>query len=159
MSQYIIAQGKTLSEVFERAASAQPAQFCGYWANIDFWLSELEHFVSITNGYEGRVRIMRDAYDRYIAAEGGSHNLDEFGVPYQGVWETTTVGDRRRIVGRARSAFVRVAQRGVELGLIDWDGYADLIQRLKRAEAASPNDGPPTPTADSGTTEGSPPVS
>jgi hypothetical protein len=134
MSQYINRLGTVLSEALERAASAQPGQFCGYWANINFWFSELEHFVVITNGYEERLRLMRKAYDRQIEKADEHYNLDEFGEPFNGVKATTSRGDRKRLVSRAVSAFRRLTDRALEMKLIGQDQHDDFAQRLTFSE-------------------------
>ncbi len=72
--------GTLLAEVIERTASVQPAQFCGYWANGDFWVAELKHFVALSKDYEERCQRMREGYDHYIELHGGPKNLDETGA-------------------------------------------------------------------------------
>lgn len=141
MSQYINRLGTALSEVLERASSAQPAQFSGYWVNINFWLSELEHFVAITNGYEERLHAMHEAHDRQIEKADEHRNLDEFGEPFQGVKATTSRGDRKRLLSRAISAFRRLTDRALEMRLIEPDKHDAFAERLKFRETIAPPDG------------------
>ncbi len=134
MSQYIIKMGTLLAEVIERTASVQPAQFCGYWANADFWMAELKHFVALSNNYEERCQRMREAYDHYIELHGGPRNLDEARSPYQGVWLTTTVAERKDVLARLRTAFTAMAQRALKLELIEleeFDEFTDCLQSQK----------------------------
>lgn len=125
--------GTTLAETLERGAAAQPAQFCGYWANHQFWLSELEHLHSIIAGYEKRFRQMKEAHDLYIEKTGEPHNLDDVDEPFQTVTATTRRGERLRIFARARTAFERMADRALDMKLMDLEGYDRVTERLKFA--------------------------
>ncbi len=97
-------------------------------------MAELEHFVAISNAYEERALRMREAYDNYIELHGGPRNLDETGSPYQGVWLTTTVGERKDVLARLRRAFTAMAERALKLELIEleeFDEFTDCLQSQK----------------------------
>jgi len=117
--------------VLERAASAQPAQFAGYWANIDFGFVEFEHLVSISEGYAERLQKMKAAHDRHLQEHGGPHNFDDVGEPYQAAAATTSRGDRKRMVSRARRALTRLVERALDMKLIQLPEHDSLVDRLK----------------------------
>ena len=131
MSKYIIKLGTALAETLERGAAAQPAQFCGYWANHQFWLSELGHLHSLVHGHDDRFRQMKEAHARYLQKTGEPHNLDDLDEPFQTVTATTRRGERLRIFGRARTAFERMADRALDLNLLDLETHDQITERLK----------------------------
>lgn len=131
MSRYVATLGEAFARTIERVAQAQPAQFAGYWANMEFWLAELEHLGMIANGYEQRIAGMRASYARYLEQYGGPHNRDEFGYPYQGVEATTSRADRKRLLARARQAISSVVERALAMGLIEFPEHDTLQTRIE----------------------------
>ena len=135
MSLYIISIGEPLAIVLERAARAQPEQFAGYCANLDFWVGEAEHFFSVVDSFEGRFQSMKRASEEYLEVEHQVGNLDEFGEPYQRVRESTTDGDRQRMRRRVHAAMKRVLDRAFDLRLLEIEAFDDLIKRVTTGTA------------------------
>ncbi len=136
MSLYLIRLGEALAEVLERTRTTQPEQFAGYWANLEFWLGEFSHLASIRNGYEQRFQTMKEGMQDYVVRNGRRHNIDDAGVPFQGVVKTTSQTDQNQIVTRCKDAMERMIERAVSLGLIDFLQHDALLLRIREAERA-----------------------
>ena len=132
MSKYISNISEILAGVLDRATRAQPEQFAGYWANIDFWIAEYEHLVAIAAGYDQRINAMKAAYDQHIREHGGPHNFDDCGKPYQRV-KPSKRGDRKEAVRAVKEALDRVVERAHRMGMIDFDERDRLSERVKVA--------------------------
>jgi hypothetical protein len=61
---------KTLSETLARFVTLNPHQLAGHAANLDFWLAETKHCVSVIDGYRKRFEEMKAAQMNYVAAKG-----------------------------------------------------------------------------------------
>jgi hypothetical protein len=132
MSKYISDVSDLFCGVLQRAACAQPAQFAGYWANIDFWIAEYEHLIGIAAGYDKRWNAMKSAFDQYVALHGGPRNLDEGGTPYQAITKTNS-SKRREAVWAAKEALERLVERAHQLGMIEYPQRDEFIERIKFA--------------------------
>lgn len=130
MSHYLISIGESLAIVLERAAKAQPEQFAGYVANIDFWFDEYRHLVSVSDGYTARRQEMQTAYSAYAATHGGPSNLDDTCAPYQGIVPTSSPHDRHEILNRNRDALARIVRRALSLELIDYPRHDELLESI-----------------------------
>jgi hypothetical protein len=138
MSLYILSIGDPLANVLERAAKAQPAQFAGYGANLDFWVAECEHFFSVVDSFEERFQSMRRASENHLHNHPELGNLDDLGEPYQTVRETTTDGERKRLRRRIHTAMTRVLDRAFDLRLLEIETFDDLNERLTTGAPDTP---------------------
>ncbi len=136
MSRYLIEIGESLAKVLENALSSQPEQLAGYFANVDFWIGEYRHLVSVSVGFEVRFKLMSQARHDYLATRGGAHNLDDCGEPYQGVVKTTSQQDRNAILVRCRTAVERLIERALRYRLIDIERHDDLLAQISRRTPA-----------------------
>jgi hypothetical protein len=125
--------GEALANVLERAAAAQPEQFAGYVANLDFWLEEYEHLVRVKEGFEARNEKMRVAFEAYATEHGGPHNRDDTGGWHQGFHPTTAKQDRNGMIVRNRLALARIIRRALKLSIIDFPRHDDLLERIGEA--------------------------
>lgn len=131
MSQYLIDIGESLANVLERAAAAQPEVFAGYVANLDFWVSEIEHVRKVEEGFGSRLKAMRDAGKRYLNEIGTErHNYDDAGVPLQEIRANTSPSERRKIVTRCRKALERILNRTLKLELIEPELHDSVLKQM-----------------------------
>ena len=131
MSNYVLNIGSAIVDALGGVPSAQPAMVAGYWANRQFWLEEFRHLIGISEDYERRSERMKSAHDRYTREHGGPFNLDEFGRPFQSANATTSIADRKRIIGAVRSSLMDLADRAFDLKITSRYDYDGFIEELK----------------------------
>jgi hypothetical protein len=132
MSKYIADICETVAGVLDRATRAQPEQFAGYWANVEFWISEYEHVVDVAAGYEDRFQSMKAARDQYIQLHGGPHNLDDSGHPYYS-FRPSKRSDRLDSIGAVQRALERFVERAQQLGIIGFEDSDRVMERIVSA--------------------------
>ncbi len=131
MSRYLTNIGNELCFVLQQACKAQPEQFAGYCANLDFWVAEYRHLKSIIEGYETRLCRMQDARDAYLAAGNTRpQNFDDYGNAYQHPRQTSKQTDRNQILESAREHMLQFCDRGLQLGTISTDDYDTITREL-----------------------------
>lgn len=130
MSQYVRNIGSSIVTALASVPSAQPAQVAGYWANSDFWLSELQHLMDVNNGYESRLDRMKAAHDAFMGSDRPP-NRDINGTPRQTVVPTSRSSERKNVVGAARASIQALADRALDLRIIDKPSYFAFLDQLR----------------------------
>lgn len=67
---YTIERAELLAEQLERFAHSNLHQLAGQLANLDFWLAEAEHALSMIDDYPKRFRRLRDSQVAWVKAHG-----------------------------------------------------------------------------------------
>ena len=57
---------RVVTQQLERFVTLNRHQLVGHVANLDFWLGEARHALSVLDGYESRFRSMKEAQDAYV---------------------------------------------------------------------------------------------
>ncbi len=55
-----------LSRTLQKFATLNPHQLSGHFANLDFWLTEIEHAFAIIDGYQERFERMKSAQQQHV---------------------------------------------------------------------------------------------
>ena len=106
---------RLLTDQLKRFVSLRVHQLAGQVENLDFWLAEVRHALSVIDGYGVRFVRLHDAQERYVAIhdiklsvyESASYSAHEASPP-----EVRRIPDRE--LRQARKALVDAAQQFLE---------------------------------------------
>ena len=130
MSKYAIQLGDALIAALKSVPSAHASQLSAYWANREFFASEFHHFVSVLDDYENRIGIMKAAHEKYCQIHGTTKKY-EWALQNQGISETTSNAERKRMIGDVRSWLVELAERSLNERISNNEEYDSFMRKLK----------------------------
>jgi hypothetical protein len=112
-----------LVKIFEHATSLETHRLAGYSANLDFWVSEVEHRLGVLRGYPERHRHMSQATKSFAKSAGNiATPTVSRSVSDQEIWE---LGER--IIASLRLFLNRCQHEG----LINENMMSEIATRLK----------------------------
>ena len=135
---YTIERANLLIEQFRRFKSHHAHHLAGLYANVDFWLNEVQETYHTIDDYNSRFTKLRSAQEKWVneydtkvynfcPACGGKCEFDD-GIPSP--TNRTSSSDLQRVRLELKEAAREFLLRCFRTGLVDEDGLNELCNRI-----------------------------